>query len=101
MGHSNIIIILVLVIIIAIVISIYLHKKHIHYNEAELQRSITDFFDQRGDDVAREKDVLRMIQKKYNCSRKDTYYLIGVARKKGLITQDGNKIRRVTTKPNA
>ncbi len=95
MTHSNIIIVLVLVIIIAIVVSIYLHKKHIHYNEAELERSIIDFFDQRGDDVAREKDVLRMVQKKYNCSRKDTLYLMGIARKKGLITQEGNMIRRV------
>ncbi len=94
MTQSNIIIVLVLVVIVAIVVSIYLHKKHIHYNEADLQRAITTFFDKTGEDVAREKDVFRMIQKRYNCSRKDTLYLMGIARKKGFIEQDGEKVRR-------
>ena len=47
-----------------------------------------------GEDAVSERVIWQMIQKRYNCSRKDTLYLVGLARKRGFITQVDGKVKR-------
>lgn len=80
--------------VLAIVVSVYLHKKHIHYHEDGLKQAINEYFDKLGEDTVSERAIWQMIQKRYNCSRKDTLYLVGLARKRGFITQVDGKVKR-------
>lgn len=80
--------------VLTIVVSVYLHKKHIHYHEDDLKQAINEYFDKLGEDTVSERAIWQMIQKRYNCSRKDTLYLVGLARKRGFITQVDGKVKR-------
>lgn len=94
MTSAYIIIAIAVVGALAIVISVYLHKKHVHYHEDDLKQTIDEFFDKLGDDSTSERAIWQAIQKKYNCSRKDTLYLVGLARKRGFIKQVDGKVTR-------
>lgn len=94
MTTAYIIITIGMVGVLLIAVSVYLHKKHVHYHEDDLRQAIDECFDKLGKDEAGERVIRQMIQKRYNCSRKDTLYLMGLARKRGFITQENGSVRR-------
>lgn len=87
------ILLIVIVMAVAIVIYKYLHKKHIRYNQEDLEKSIRAIFERQGADTMGKSDLLRELKRTYRCMQKDAVTLVGAACKYGIIVIDGKEAR--------
>jgi sensor histidine kinase regulating citrate/malate metabolism len=94
MSQTTIMTIIVLVVVFAIVICTYLYKKHIDYNEQDLEDSILKVFETNANDILPKSKFIMALKDKYKCTQKEALYLLGVARKNGIIEEEEKMISR-------
>lgn len=87
----RIILLTVIVMAIAIVVYKYLHKKHVRYNQEDLEKTILAIFERHGGKAMGKSDLLREIKHTYRCMQKDAVTLVGAACKYGIIVIDGKE----------
>ena len=95
MSTSTIIILVVVVVCLAFVAYGYHHKKNHHYHIAGLQVAVDKIFSQAHAESMRRNDFLRALDRYYNCSRKESLYLLGYAREHGIVKTGEQVVTKV------
>lgn len=94
MNVSTLIILIAVVICLALVVYRYHQKKNIRYHISGLQMAVDKIFtDTKGAGLTR-NNFLRALSHYYNCSRKESLYLLGYAREHGIIKDDEQMITK-------
>lgn len=88
----TIIFVVVLIVTVALVLFNYHHNKHLRYNIEELKSYLNDVMTEKGNRMLK-TDVLRLIQRKYNCSWKVALYLLGQAREHYIVDFDQQEVK--------
>jgi len=84
MNHSITFIIIVLVIVFTIIIMSYVHKRHLEYKMADIEKAVRDAYPTGVDSLPKDA-LVKAIKKYFHCSSKEAHYIVGVARRKKLI----------------
>ena len=92
MNQTVLILIIVLAVVIVIVLFAYLHKKHIDYNENDLEQFSRNLFEKNAGGNIQKSQFIRELKEKYKCTQKEALYLLGVARKNGIIEMEEKTI---------
>lgn len=74
----------VIALVVVLIVFFYLHKRHVEYSWVDIEKAVRSAYP-AGVASVEKVDLSNVIKKHFHCSTKEAHYLIGVARRKGLI----------------
>lgn len=94
MTGTTLIIILLVAVCVAIVYWNYRHHHHFHFDSKKLESVLLDEFKDQ-EEVPREQ-VVKRFKQTFRCTSKEALYLLGKAKKDGLVELGETMVRRVS-----
>lgn len=91
MNHSAILVLVVIAVVLALLVFFYLHKRHVEYAWSDIERAVRGAYPVGVTSVLK-SDLSSSLKRHFHCSTKEAHYLIGVARRKGLIDIKADRI---------
>ncbi len=95
MNNYTLLILLAVALCVAVVIFEYVHKKHRRFHAESLKLAVQAIFSGKENGQMLQKEFLKALRKHFHCSPKEALYLSGLARKQGLVRQDGHHVSAV------
>ena len=95
MSNYSLFILLAVAICAAVVIFEYVHNKHRRFHIEHLGAAVQEILSGKQDGQMLRKDFLKALRVHFHCSPKESLFLSGLARKKGLVHQDGQMVSLV------
>lgn len=92
MNNYTLLILIAVALCVAVVIFEYIHKKHRRFHAENLKSAVQKIFSGKETGQMSQKEFLKALSNHFHCSPKESLYLSGLARKQGLILQDGSHI---------
>lgn len=84
MTKTVIISLVAVVAVVAIIVYLYLHKHHVEYALADVEKAVRKAYPPGTTSVSK-AELTRVVKAHFHCSTKEAHYIIGVARHAKLV----------------
>ena len=87
--------ILVVAVCLALVYFNYRHNHHFKFNKEKLSAAVDKIFAEPNAQTMQKNDFLWKLKHIYGCTHKEANFLLGAAKKLGMIAEEGQNVRKL------